>query len=139
MSQATKIVIDIMKKLLLALMFLSPFSFADWGDVYYCQMITHELINDDGKTYKVELERFKLSMDQQSESMVLGSEPVIWKNQMFPVASFEQSADGMLFETKPRIGGLSIKSTFNYNKGKLFGTAWLGDGLVAVVADCDKF
>jgi len=78
-------------------------------------------------------------MDQQSESMVLGSEPVIWKNQMFPVASFEQSADGMLFETKPRIGGLSIKSTFNYNKGKLFGTAWLGDGLVAVVADCDKF
>jgi len=27
-------VIKIMKKLLLALMFLSPFSFADWGDVY---------------------------------------------------------------------------------------------------------
>lgn len=128
-----------MKNLLLALLLISPVNFADWGDVYYCQMITHELINDDGNTYEVELERFKFSMNQQSQSMVFGSEPLIWEKQVFPVASFKQSADGMLFETNPRIGSLSIKSTFNYNKGKLFGTAWLGDGLIAIVADCEKF
>ena len=33
--------------------------------------------------------------EKQSESMVFGSEPVIWEKQMFPMASFEQSADGM--------------------------------------------
>lgn len=55
------------------------------------------------------------------------------------MASFKQSADGMLFETKPIIASFSIKSAFNYNKGKLFGTAWLGDGLIAIVADCEKF
>ena len=128
-----------MKELLLALLLISPASFADWGDVYYCQMITHELINDDGNTYEVELERFKFSMNKQSQSMVFGAEPLIWEKQVFPVASFKQSADGMLFETKPIIDSFSIKSTFNYNKGKLFGTAWLGDGLIAIVADCDKF
>jgi hypothetical protein len=64
---------------------------------------------------------------------------LIWEKQVFPVASFKQSADGMLFETKPIIASFSIKSAFNYNKGKLFGTAWLGDGLIAIVADCEKF
>ena len=29
-----------MKKLIIALMLISPVSFADWGDVYYCEM-TH--------------------------------------------------------------------------------------------------
>jgi len=131
-----------MKKLLLALMFLSPFSFADWGDVYYCQMITHEMINDDGTVYSVVLKNFKFNMDEQSQSMVFGSVPLMWKKQMFPVVSLEQFANGMIFKTKSRVGDSlygSFKSTFNYNKGKLFGTAFVGNGLLAMVADCDKF
>jgi hypothetical protein len=128
-----------MKKLLITLLLISPFSFADWGDVYYCQSITDELIKDDGNTYMGESIRFKFSMDQQSQSMVFGALPLIWGKQMFPVASFEQSADGMLFETIPRKGSYTKRSTFNYNKGKLFGVAWFGDGLNIMVADCDKF
>jgi hypothetical protein len=44
MSLTTKIVIDMMKKLLLALMFLSPFSFAD----FTCEVKDQKRLNDDG-------------------------------------------------------------------------------------------
>ena len=38
-----------MKKLLITLMLISPFSFADWDDVYYCQMTTHSDVTLEGK------------------------------------------------------------------------------------------
>jgi hypothetical protein len=44
MSQTTKSAIDIMKKLLLALMLLSPFSFAD----FICEIKDQKMLNDDG-------------------------------------------------------------------------------------------
>ena len=44
MSLTTKIVIDFMKRLLLALMFLSPFSFGD----FTCEVKDQKWLNDDG-------------------------------------------------------------------------------------------
>ena len=44
MSLTTKSVIDFMKRLLLALMFLSPFSFAD----FTCEVKDQKRLNDDG-------------------------------------------------------------------------------------------
>ena len=38
-----------MKNLLLALLLISPASFADWGDVYYCQMTTHSEVTFEGE------------------------------------------------------------------------------------------
>jgi len=42
-------VIDMIKSLLLALLLISPASFADWGDVYYCQMTSFHYTPLDGK------------------------------------------------------------------------------------------
>jgi hypothetical protein len=52
-----------MKKLLITLLLISPFSFADWGDVYYCQMTNFVNINEEGKTGSYPLERFKFTLD----------------------------------------------------------------------------
>ena len=130
-----------MKKLLIILMLISPFSFADWDDVYYCQMITNKFIEEYGEDYSVKLHHFKFSMEEKRQAMIFDSRETIWKNQMFPVASLTQSAEGMVFETKPRWAGTSadnFRSTFNYDRGKLFGVAFWGASIVVIVADCDK-
>ena len=131
-----------MKRLLLALLLISPASFADWGDVYYCQMITNEFIEDRGSVSSVKLLHFKFSLEEKRKAMIFDSRETIWKNQMFPVASLSQSADGIAFETKPRWAGTSadnFRSTFNYDKGKLFGVGFFGTSVVVIVADCEKF
>ena len=60
-----------MKKLLLALMLLSPFSFADWGDTYFCNTTLIWGVNSNGeqpvtntkqKTFKFNLNEAKASL-----------------------------------------------------------------------------
>ena len=61
-----------MKKLLLALMFLSPASFADWGDVYYCQMTSYSHTETNGEIRTYSLERFTFKLDDTLGAMVYG-------------------------------------------------------------------
>jgi len=62
-----------MKKLLIILLLISPFSFADWGDVYYCQEISHAITDNNGKIRKVELSTFQFKLDETKNAMVFGS------------------------------------------------------------------
>ena len=55
-----------MKKLLITLLLISPFSFADWGDIYYCQSITNSIVLDDGEILTHKSERFKFKMDKKN-------------------------------------------------------------------------
>ena len=128
-----------MKKLLITLFLISPFSFADWGDVYYCQSITFNIVLDDGEILPHKSERFKFKMDKESRTMVFGSSPVLWANQSHPVVSFKQYEDGKLFfETKSFAFG-DFKSTFKYDKGKLYGAGFAAASVIGYVADCEKF
>jgi hypothetical protein len=61
-----------MKKLLLALMLLSPFSFADWGDVYYCQMTSYSHTETNGQIRTYALEKFTFKLDDTLGAMVYG-------------------------------------------------------------------
>jgi len=47
-----------MKKLLITLMLISPFSFAEWGDVYYCQMTNWIITTLEGKRTDYTLDKF---------------------------------------------------------------------------------
>tara|TARA_B110000091_G_C13678492_1_gene416854 strand:- start:449 stop:742 length:294 start_codon:yes stop_codon:yes gene_type:complete len=73
LSQTTKTVIDMIKNLLLALLLISPTSFADWGDVYYCQMTTFSSTTIKGKRTDNTLEKFQFKLDKTKNSMVFGS------------------------------------------------------------------
>lgn len=61
-----------MRKLLLALMVLSQFSFADWGDVYYCQMTNSSAISLAGEKFNYKPEKFMFRMDETKQAMVFG-------------------------------------------------------------------
>ncbi|MDC0953720.1 hypothetical protein OAR92_03520 [Porticoccaceae bacterium] len=65
--------LNILKKLLLALLLISPLSFADWGDVYYCQETSYAITGHDGKLLEVELGKFQFKLDETKNAMVFGS------------------------------------------------------------------
>ena len=61
-----------MKKLLITLLLISPFSFADWGDVYYCQETTSSKVSLEGKRTDYTLEKFTFKLDTTKNSVVFG-------------------------------------------------------------------
>ena len=61
-----------MKNLLITLLLISPFSFADWGDVYYCQMTNFGGITLEGKKQNYKPEKFQFKLDKTKNAMVFG-------------------------------------------------------------------
>ena len=62
-----------MKRLLITLLLVSPLSFAEWGDVYYCQMTSYAITGHDGELKEVELGKFQFKLDETKKAMVFGS------------------------------------------------------------------
>jgi hypothetical protein len=62
-----------MKRLLITLLLVSPLSFADWGDVYYCQETIFVMTSPNGKLREGELEKFQFKLDKAKNAMVFGS------------------------------------------------------------------
>ena len=61
-----------MKKILIILLLISPFSFADWGDVYYCQMTANSVTTIEGERTDYKLEKFTFKLDKTKNAMVFG-------------------------------------------------------------------
>jgi hypothetical protein len=122
-----------MIKLLITLMLISPFSFAGWGDVYYCQMTTFSNISFEGKRTDYILEKFQFKLDKTKNAMVFGSSGY-FKNtvqNLRPLASFPA------IETWYADGDYS-KSFFK--DGKFIEATVSGEfGIISMSANCDKF
>tara|TARA_R110002072_G_scaffold41331_1_gene116233 strand:- start:1087 stop:1455 length:369 start_codon:yes stop_codon:yes gene_type:complete len=122
-----------MKKLLITLLLISPFSFADWGDVYYCQMTTNASTNLDGKRTDYLLEKFQFKLDKAKQAMVFGgkgyfsgTEAKLSPNKQWPLLEAWYAA--------------SEYATYVYADGQfVYAYMGLARGLSAVSADCDKF
>ena len=121
-----------MKKLLITLMLVSPFSFADWGDVYYCQMITNSKTTMEGERTDYKLERFQFKLDKTKNAMVFGKggyfdDAVMVLREKFTWASQEVwLADGsfvMLY----------------FFEGRILNTTLNEESNTFISADCDKF
>ena len=120
-----------MKRLLITLILVSPFSFADWGDVYYCQMTSNTQIGSFGKRSSFRLERLQFKLDETKRAMVFGS---------------GGSQEGVVAKLKPDkywpsqeawwAGG--SYSVLRYIEGKFLYTR-IGTGVTSMSADCDKF
>ena len=122
-----------MKKLLITLMIVSPFSFADWGDVYYCQMTSFVLIDSDGTVKNnYQLQKFKFKLDSTEEAMVFG------KGGYF---------DDVKIPINPKNKGVNIGiwrtnsdfSMLGFMKGKLVYSFVTHGSITSLSADCDKF
>ena len=131
MSLTTQIVINMMKKLLLALMLISPASFADWGDVYYCQMTSHSMTNPDGKITEYMLEKFQFKLDKAKEAMVFGKAGYL---SGFVLKLREDSR----FLRQESWDAYTRYSLISFYKGK-FRLALVNSEITSVAADCDKF
>jgi len=122
-----------MKKLLITLILISPFSFADWGDVYYCQMTTFSVTTPEGKRTDQFLEKFKFKLDKAKQTMVFGGKGFF---------------SGLEVKLNPNKSWVEVGSwyvneypfSYAYHKGQfLTGSVGLGIDVLALTADCEKF
>ena len=122
-----------MKKLLITLMLISPFSFADWGDVYYCQMTTHSRTSLEGERTDNKLEKFTFKLDQTKNAMVFGKQGYF--------SELEMGLTEVLHPPSMESWHASGKfSQLSFSEGKflsVFTTLFTGSNSIS--ADCDKF
>jgi|TARA_B110000240_G_C13190607_1_gene321839 hypothetical protein len=120
-----------MKKLLITLMLISPFSFADWGDVYYCQMTTHSNLSREGKQLDYKLEKFTFKSDKTKNAMVFGKDGYFGDTEM----ELREGSSFPAVESWKAEGSYDMAS---FRKGK-FIYASIAIGITQISADCDKF
>ena len=121
-----------MKRIVLALMLISPFSFADWGDVYYCQMTTHSKASLEGKRTDHELQKFQFKLDKTKNAMVFGKSG-IFKNTVMELR------EGFTFPSQEVWFADGEFTNVFFQKGKFLYSNTNHLGLSAISADCDKF
>ena len=120
-----------MKKLLIILLLISPFSFADWGDVYYCQMTSFSGVSLGGETVDYKPEKFTFKLDEIKNAMVFGKD-----------GYFSNSVKELREESSfPRVEVWRARGKYSnsyFTKGKFIYTT-IGLGITSISADCDKF
>ena len=127
-----------MKKLLITLLLVSPFSFADWGDVYYCQETNSLEITLEGKlkSYKSNnigmLGKFQFKLDKTKNAMLFG------KGGFFGGQERELREE-MNWPSKERWFADSQWSMVYFDEGKFLYVGAGASGSVSISADCDKF
>ena len=120
-----------MKKLLITLMLISPFSFADWGDAYYCQE-THSLaITPQGKLKNYKLKRFQFKLDKTKNAMVFGKDGYL--------NSDMELREGATFPSIEYWYAEGLYSRASFDKGKILYARVGDEEVTTITADCDKF
>ena len=127
-----------MKNLLLTLLLISPASFADWGDVYYCQMTSKSKVTLEGKRSDYVLEKFQFKLNETLKAMVFGK-GVYFNNSVLDLVDGNHSP--------MRAGNVAREYWWVQNEwgmGYFYNGRFLhshvgSDGISSISADCDKF
>ena len=120
-----------MKKLLITLLLISPVSFADWDDVYYCQMTAFSKETLEGKKTDVYLQKFQFKLDEAKKSMVFGgngyfeSTAIVLKQRSYWPKREKWYAKGRY-------------SLTYFDNGKFMHVSTGSTGSKSISADCDK-
>ena len=122
-----------MKNLLLALLLISPVSFADWGDVYYCQMTTIYNVDREGEQARgYKTGRFKFKISKTENSVVFGAggyfdnQKMVLESATQDLSSWSASQQGesdKMFFANDRVIYTFVSNYFT----------------TVLTADCDKF
>ena len=120
-----------MKKLLITLLLISPFSFADWGDVYYCQMTNNVGITPEGREIDYKLEKFTFKLDKTKNAMVFGEKSILRGREMTLI-------DGMTWVRDKTWYAESKLSKAYFTEDKFLFAMVVLDA-ITISADCEKF
>ena len=118
--------------LLLTLLLISPFSFADWGDVYYCQMTSLVGTNADGTVKQYELERFQFKLDKTEQAMVFGNSGYLKGTKL-------RLADWAKHRPENRWDATWQNSIAKFREGRFLVADVNHRSITTLTADCDKF
>ena len=122
-----------MKKLLITLLLISPFSFADWDDVYYCQMTSFVGVTPEGKEENYILKKFQFKLDKAKEAVVFG-------NSGYFTGTVMELDMGRAWPSQERWYANDNWSILYFGEGKFQYASVVGSiGNKAMSADCDKF
>ena len=121
-----------MKKLLITLLLISPFSFADWGDVYYCQMTTLSITTLEGKRTDYNLKKFQFKLDETKNAVVFGKDGFFSNSEMEVVEDRAAPAQEMWY-------AYDKYSLLYFDEGKFLYVATGSTGNDSISANCDKF
>ena len=121
-----------MKKLLITLLLISPFSFADWGDVYYCQMTSYSEVTLEGKETDYKLGKFTFKLDKTKNAMIFGKGGVFNNFEM-------EVKEGMSLPSNEQWWADGSITKLFFKDGKLLFTILSDEDASYISADCDKF
>ena len=121
-----------MKGIALALVLISPFSFADWGDVYYCQMTTWSETTLEGKRTDYTLEKFQFKLDKTKNAMAFG------KGGYFNTIEYELVKGDSVPSLEMWYARPNSNTLYFYEGKFLYSHAGL-IRITSISADCDKF
>ena len=127
-----------MKKLVITLMLVSPFSFADWGDVYYCQMTTHSTTTLEGVRTDRKPKKFQFKLDKTKKAMVFDQGGAFKTYQGEGVLKTRKGAAWPSKESWYADGMLNFVSSY-FDRGKFLYSITSSVGITSISADCDKF
>ena len=121
-----------MKKLLITLLLISPFSFADWGDVYYCQMTHASSLTMNGESTARPLDKFVFRLDQEKSAMVFSGSGYFFDTEY-------KLREGHIFLSQESWYADGQWQSLAYDKGKmLFSAVGYPAGINTISADCEK-
>jgi len=119
-----------MKKLLITLLLISPFSFADWGDVYYCQETANSVTTNKGKRIDYELGKFIFKLDKTKNAMVFTEVYYGGKEMELRVDASNPSGESWYAD--------SMGASAGFHKNSFLLSA-VGLWITSISADCEKF
>lgn len=119
----------------LLVILISPMTYADWGDVYYCQMTTHFATSLDGRITAHELEKFQFKLDETKQAMVFRSSGYFVSTAM----ELEENWRGMTIMEVWRANDGDSMSYFDEGKFLYVSTGTVSAGSNSLSADCEKF
>ena len=124
-----------MKRLLITLLLISPFSFADVGDVYYCKTLKDIRINKDGSLTSYDTVAFNFK-ENDGDVIDFGSTSLI--DTTLPYKITRRLAGDIHAETHFSRAYFSIGHP-NRNIGQLFWSTSFPSYMRSFVAECEKF
>ena len=124
-----------MKKLLITLMLVSPFSFADWGDVYYCQITSASVTTIEGERTDYRPGKFTFKLDKIKNAMVFGNRGPF---KIHPMLKIVKGQDTTGPSKESWLANSKIATSF-FKEGKLLYSYLFTTQGTMISADCEKF
>ena len=121
-----------MKKLLITLLLISPFSFAEWGDVYYCQMTTYSETTFKGERTDYRTEKLTFKLDKTKNAMVFGKKGYFADHEM-------KLVEGSTYLLQELWIAEGDYDRLVFNEGKFIYGHTGFDYISSMSADCEKF